>query len=216
MWKYRLEQYDYTLWDFTWADKPCFLAALELLCPKLLNLSEKSALGKLYPGSRHAPNLWFCDPATEFYLHRFQQPPTHLMFYLDWDQQLQLQFLVLFRCSCWTFSQGSSFLSLHIDGWPGTRLMGKYLWSFLFYGTVSPFFQVSTTPCQLNQAADWCLQRWVHFSSGPLLLFGCCNTPSVLFSCFYWAYSGKKLRITGKEMGESLNFTGTSKRLLLC
>lgn len=119
--------------------------------------SEKSDWGQLYSGRRNAPNPWFCDRATEIYLHRFQQHPTHhVLFYLDWDQQLKLQFLVLFRCSCWTFSQGSSFLSLHIDGWPGTRLMGKYLRSFLFYSRVNLFFQVSTIPHQLSQATDWC------------------------------------------------------------
>lgn len=74
---------------------------------------------------------------------------------LVWDQQVKLEFLVLFRCSCWTFSQGSSFLSLYIDGWPRTRLMGKYLWSFLYYSRVSLFFQVSTIP-QQSQTPDWC------------------------------------------------------------
>lgn len=82
--------------------------------------------------------------------HRF-----HVLFHLVWDQQVKLEFLVLFRCSCWTFSQGNSSLSLYIDGWPRTRLMGKYLWSFLFYSRVSLFSQVSTIPHQQSQTPDW-------------------------------------------------------------
>lgn len=79
----------------------------------------------------------------------------HVLFHLAWDQHVKLKFLVLFRCSCWTFPRGSSSLSLHIDGWPGTRLVGKYLWSFLFYSRVSLFFQVSTMPHQQSQIPDW-------------------------------------------------------------
>lgn len=89
-------------------------------------LGEKSNWVQLYPGSRRVPNSCFCDHGT--------------------DQWLKLQFPFCFRCSCWIFSQGSSFLSLQIDGWPGIRLRGKYPWSFLFYIRVSLFFQVSTIP----------------------------------------------------------------------
>lgn len=148
--------------------------------------------------------LWSCHRAPPAQISTASHT-LHILFDLDWDQQLKLQFLVLFRCSCWTCSQGSSFLSLHIDGWPGTGLMGKSLWSFLFYSRVSLFFQVSTIPDQLSQATDWCWESRVRcFPSGSLLLFGCYNTFSVLFSCGYWACSGKRLRIPGKEMGESL------------
>lgn len=112
-------------------------------------LGEKSNWVQLYPGSRRVPNSCFCDHGTELNLHRFQKHSTAVKFYsiyLDSDQWLKLQFLFCFRCSCWIFSQGSSFLSLQIDGWPGTRLRGKYPWSFLFYIRVSLFFQVSTIP----------------------------------------------------------------------
>lgn len=57
--------------------------------------SEKSDWGQLYPGSRHAPNPWVCDHATQLYLHRFQEHPTHFMFCSIWLEISNL------NCNSW-------------------------------------------------------------------------------------------------------------------